>query len=186
MNILLTAAVLAGAIAAATVMMKKRSAGSKQPATEKEQKTAREPAEKTGTESDPEAEYRSVLDMLLKLNILLRKDGGLDTPVMERIESIIDDLASALPMMMEHYPAETLTYELKRIGNAHLYRTVKEFLDLSVQSREQQAGVFKGTLDSLREVAARSREIVEKNETREFQTMATFLQTKFGGGSDSA
>ena len=181
MNILLTAAVLAGAIAAATMMMKKRSAGSKEPVRDREQKTAQEPAEKTGAEYGPEAEYRSVLEELLKLNILIRKDGGLDTPIMELIESIIDDLASALPMMMEHYPAETLTYELKRIGKTHLYLTVKEFLDLSAQSRQQQAGVFKSTLDGLRDVAARSREIVEKNETREFQTMATFLQTKFGG-----
>ena len=185
MNIVLTAAVLAAAIVAATVMMKKRSAGSKAPAQGKDQKKPPETAEKRESKPDPQAEYKSVLDVLLKLNILIRKDGELDTSMIELIESIIDDLSSALPMMMEHYPAETLTYEVKRIGNEHLYRTVKEFLDLSVQSRQQQAGIFKGTLESLRDVAARSREIVEKNETREFQTMATFLQTKFGGGSET-
>jgi len=83
------------------------------------------------------------------------------------------------PAMMEQYPGETLTYEIKKIGKTHLFKTVKEYLDLSPESRKAQFDIFKKTIESLREVSNRSRDIVEKNETAEFKTMANFLAGKF-------
>ena len=127
----------------------------------------------------PEEEYTGIVDMLLKLNIMMRKDARFSTAFQTEIEAIIDDLRAVIPAMMERYPGETLTYELKKIGKTHLYKTVKEYLDLSEDSRASQAGVFKQTIDSLREVSNRSRDIVEKNETAEFKTMANFLAGKF-------
>ena len=126
-----------------------------------------------------QTEFESIMETLLKLNILIRTDAGLEPEILNSIESIIDDLKATIPPMMEKYPGETLTYELKKIGSAHLYNNVKEFLDLSDESRENQMSIFKNTLASLNEVSARARNIAEKNETQEFKTMATFLKTKF-------
>jgi hypothetical protein len=127
----------------------------------------------------PESEFEQIMGMLLKLNILIRTDPELEPAILNSIELIIDDLKATIPPMMEKYPGETLTYELKKIGSAHLYNNVKEFLDLSEESRKNQISVFKNTLTSLNEVSNRARTIAEKNETQEFKTMATFLKTKF-------
>ena len=110
---------------------------------------------------------------------MIRTDRSFSNELQKDIETIIDDLTAVIPAMMERYPGETLTYELKKIGKTHLYKTVKEYLDLSEDSRASQAGVFKQTIDSLQEVSNRSRNIVEKNETAEFKTMANFLAGKF-------
>lgn len=141
--------------------------------------TGTEPAPPPRPETTPEAEYRAIMDRLLALNILLRKDPALADEMVAEIEAVIDDLMAVTPSMMARYPAETLTYEIKKIGRQHLYRTVKEYLDLSEQSRGHQYDMFKKTIQSLHQVSERSREIVEKNETAEFKTMANFLAGKF-------
>ena len=130
------------------------------------------------TES-PEEEFKKILDVLIKLNLLLRKDRNLDREMMLKIEGIIDDLKVVIPTMMERYPGETLTYEIKKIGLTHLYKTTKEFLDMSVESRQAQFNTFNDTIQNLHEVSHRSRDIVENNETAEFKTMAHFLAGKF-------
>jgi len=127
----------------------------------------------------PEKEYQTILQSLLKLNLLLRKDPDLSQEMTAEIEAIIDDLMVITPAMMERYPGESLTYEMKKIGRDHLYKTIKEYLDLSPESRENQFDVFKKTIENLHEVSNRSRDIVEKNETAEFKTMANFLAGKF-------
>ncbi len=127
----------------------------------------------------PDQEYNAILDSLLNLNVLMRKDKDLSFDITLEIESIIDDLMVVTPAMIEQYPGETLTYEIKKIGKEHLYKTVKEYLDLSVESREAQLSIFKKTIENLHEVSNRSRSIVEKNETAEFKTMANFLAGKF-------
>jgi 3',5'-cyclic AMP phosphodiesterase CpdA len=113
------------------------------------------------------------------LNILLRKDNALSNELTQKIEAIIDDLMVITPSMMERYPGDTLTYEIKKIGKTHLFKTVKEYLDLSLESRKNQLDIFKKTIESLHDVSNRSRDIVEKNETAEFKTMANFLAGKF-------
>jgi hypothetical protein len=129
--------------------------------------------------TSPDQEYKTILDSLLSLNIILRKDHDLSKKMTGEIEAIIDDLMVITPSMMERYPSETLTYEIKKIGREHLYKTVKEYLDLSLDSRENQLDIFKKTIGNLHEVSNRSRDIVEKNETAEFKTMANFLAGKF-------
>ena len=137
------------------------------------------PPEAPQSETFPDQEYKAILDSLLKLNILLRKDTALSVQITGEIEAVIDDLRVITPSMMERYPGETLTYEIKKIGREHLYKTVKEYLDLSLESRANQFDMFKKTIESLHDVSNRSRDIVEKNETAEFKTMANFLAGKF-------
>lgn len=127
----------------------------------------------------PETDFEAIVDSLLRLNILMRKDRDLSEQMVAEIEAVIDDLMVITPVMMERYPGEALTYEIKKIGQNHLYKIVKEYLDLSGESREAQFDMFQKTIQSLREVSNRSRQIVEKNETAEFKTMANFLAGKF-------
>ena len=141
------------------------------------QSTAPTPSPRSGP--SPDQEYGAILDSLLKLNILMRKDKEFPEEMTGEIETVIDDLMVITPAMMEQYPGETLTYEIKKIGMTHLFKTVKEYLDLSPESRKTQFDMFKKTIESLREVSNRSRDIVEKNETAEFKTMANFLAGKF-------
>ncbi len=138
-----------------------------------------QPSSAPQSEISPEQEYRAIMDSLLKLNILLRKDADVSVAITDKIEAIIDDLTVITPAMVERYPGETLTYEIKKIGREHLYKTVKEYLDLSIESRKNQFDTFNKTIESLHDVSNRSRAIVEKNETAEFKTMANFLAGKF-------
>ncbi|SDU52861.1 hypothetical protein [Desulfobacula phenolica] len=161
------------AVISVAVMVKKK----------KTEKTAQKDSKPSSTapqaKASPDQEYKAILDSLLKLNILTRKDKDFSIEMTRKIESIIDDLMVVTPAMMERYPGETLTYEIKKIGKNHLYKTVKEYLDLSLDSRENQIGMFTKTIESLHDVSNRSRDIVEKNETAEFKTMANFLAGKF-------
>lgn len=137
------------------------------------------PSSASRSEISSDQEYKAILESLLKLNILMRKDNLFSLEITMEIEAIIDDLMAVIPAMMERYPGETLTYEIKKIGREHLYKTVKEYLDLSPDSRKNQFDIFEKTIKSLHDVSNRSRDIVEKNETAEFKTMANFLAGKF-------
>ena len=130
-------------------------------------------------ENSSDREIKTIMNSLLSLNILLRKDKDVSEKMIETIESVIDDLIMIIPGMMERYPGETLTYEIKKIGKNHLYKIIKEYLDLSLESRENQFAIFEKTIKNLHEISSRSRNIVEKNETAEFKTMANFLAGKF-------
>lgn len=144
-------------------------------------KTRQNPVPQTPPKSaeSPEEEFKAILDKLLKTNLIIRKDRDLPEETIVRIEAIIDDLKAVIPDMMARYPGETLTYEIKKIGRRHLGKTVKEFLDLTPASRAVQTARFDEVIRHLHETAHRAREIVEKNETAEFQTMARFLEQKF-------
>ncbi|WP_020585285.1 hypothetical protein [Desulfobacter curvatus] len=128
---------------------------------------------------DPGADFKEILTTLIKLNIMIRTDRGFSMDLVSKIESIIDDLKVLIPDMVTRYPGETLTYELKKIGGIHLFKTVKEYLDLSENSRQTQRQAFEKTIESLHDVCVRSRQIVDNNETAEFKTMAHFLEGKF-------
>lgn len=130
-------------------------------------------------ENSSDREIKTIMNSLLSLNILLRKDKDVSEKMIKTIESVIDDLIMIIPGMMERYPGETLTYEIKKIGKNHLYKIIKEYLDLSLESRENQFAIFEKTIKNLHEISSRSRNIVEKNETAEFKTMANFLAGKF-------
>jgi len=133
----------------------------------------------TAEKKDPGADFKQSLDTLIKLNLLIRIDREFSMDLISKIESIIDDLKALLPDMITRYPGETLTYELKKIGATHLFKTVKEYLDLSPDSRQTQRQAFEKTIESLHDVCVRSREIVDNNEIAEFKTMAHFLEGKF-------
>jgi len=128
---------------------------------------------------DPGADFKQILDTLIKLNLLIRTDRDFSMDLILKIEAIIDDLKALIPNMIIRYPGETLTYELKKIGATHLFKIVKEYLDLSQDSRQTQRQAFEKTIESLHEVCARSCQIVDNNETAEFKTMAHFLEGKF-------
>ncbi len=161
---------LAAVITFGLVMKKIRDAGIKVP----EAPMTPPPPSKT-----PEEEFKEILNVLLKLNLMIRKDLDFSGEMILKIEEIIDDLKTIIPAMMERYPGESLTYEIKKIGLSHLYKTVKEFLDLSEDSRQHQLDNFKTTVQSLHDVTHRSKDIIENNETAEFKTMAHFLAGKF-------
>ena len=133
----------------------------------------------TPEKKDPGADFKEILDTLIKLNLLIRTDRDFSMDLILKIESIIDDLKALIPDMITRYPGETLTYELKKIGATHLFKTVKEYLDLSLDSRQIQREAFEKTIESLHDVCKRSRQIVDNNEIAEFKTMAHFLEGKF-------
>ena len=128
---------------------------------------------------DADSDFKQILDTLVKLNLMIRTDRDFPMDLISKIESIIDDLKALIPDMISRYPGETLTYELKKIGAAHLFKIVKEYLDLSVDGRQIQRPAFEKNIESLQDVCARSRQIVDNNETAEFKTMANFLEGKF-------
>jgi hypothetical protein len=127
----------------------------------------------------PKEELKEILDGLLKLNLMIRKDMDFPEEMVLKIEVIIDDLKTIIPAMMERHPKEALTHEIKRIGLSHLYKTVKKFLDLPCDNRQNKLGNFKKTVKRLNEVTHKSRDLIENNKTAEFNPMAHTLANKF-------
>jgi hypothetical protein len=181
MTTIITAAVFCIAVVGVALMIKNRSPKNQSAKTGAGPGARPSPgqAPSPASEKSPDHEFKAILEVLLQLNIVLRKDRDLPEGMTRKIETIIDDLTVITPAMMERYPGEALTYEIKKIGKKHLFNTVKEYLDLSVESRKNQEAIFEETIQNLHEVSHRSRDIVEKNETAEFKTMASFLAGKF-------
>ena len=119
-----------------------------------------------------------VLQDLVQLNLKLRL-SGLILEHVEFVEQIIDQLRKVMPQMIERYATETLTYELGRICSNYLPKCIKEFTDISAASRQAQAGTFKETLQNILDQVIRANEIIESDETGEFQVMARLMQTKY-------
>ena len=127
-------------------------------------------------------ELTEMMKSLVNINISVRTAYKLSPEVVELIEMIIDHLKDTIPQMLDRYPSETLTYELKRICRDHLPQVVKEFMDLSGESRERHHDSFMASLGDIRDQIRRANEIVEKNEVAEFKVMASFLKTKYSAG----
>ncbi|OQY52446.1 MAG: hypothetical protein B6230_02710 [Desulfobacteraceae bacterium 4572_89] len=173
MTIIIVAVIFLIALMGFGLLMKRFRADGIKPAEKQEAPSVQSPLK------SPEDEFQDILDSLLRLNLMIRKDPNFSKEMTLKIEEIIDDLKVVTPAMMERYPGESLTYEIKKIGLTHLHKTVKEFLDMSIQSRQNQLETFQKTIQSLHDVSHRSRDIVENNETAEFKTMAHFLAGKF-------
>ncbi len=119
-----------------------------------------------------------VLQDLVQLNLKLRL-SRLALEHVEFVEQIIDQLRKVMPQMIERYATETLTYELGRICSDYLPKCIKEFTDLSAASRRTQDDTFKETLQNILDQITRANEIIESDETGEFQVMARLMQTKY-------
>jgi len=172
MNVIIVAAVFIIALILFNLIIRRMKAS-------KVSSSTKEQSPSTPEKKDPGADFKEILDTLIKLNLLIRTDRDFSMDLILKIESIIDDLKALIPDMITRYPGETLTYELKKIGVTHLFKTVKEYLDLSLDSRQIQRPAFEKTIESLHDVCKRSRQIVDNNEIAEFKTMAHFLEGKF-------
>ena len=128
---------------------------------------------------DPNKELANITNSLVKLNVKIRTTYGLTPDVIQLVEEIIDFLKTVVPQMMERHSSETLTYELKRISVEHLPEIIKEFVDLSKDSRKRHHDSFIQSLTDIRDQVKRANEIVEHNEQAEFKVMASFLKTKY-------
>lgn len=172
MNVIIVAAVFIIALILFNLIIRRMKAS-------KVSSSTKEQSPSTPEKKDPGADFKKILDTLIKLNLLIRTDRNFSMDLILKIESIIDDLKALIPDMITRYPGETLTYELKKIGATHLFKIVKEYLDLSLNSRQIQRQAFEKTIESLHDVCKRSRQIVDNNEIAEFKTMAHFLEGKF-------
>lgn len=172
MNVIIVAAVFIIALILFNLIIRRMKAP-------KVSSSTKEQSPSTPEKKDPGADFKKILDTLIKLNLLIRTDRDFSMDLILKIESIIDDLKALIPDMITRYPGETLTYELKKIGATHLFKIVKEYLDLSLNSRQIQRQAFEKTIESLHDVCKRSRQIVDNNEIAEFKTMAHFLEGKF-------
>jgi len=172
MNVIIVAAVFIIALILFNLIIRRMKAS-------KVSSSTKEQSPSTPEKKDPGADFKKILDTLIKLNLLIRTDRDFSMDLILKIESIIDDLKALIPDMITRYPGETLTYEMKKIGATHLFKTVKEYLDLSLNSRQIQRQAFEKTIESLHDVCKRSRQIVDNNEIAEFKTMAHFLEGKF-------
>ncbi|HKL82595.1 MAG TPA: hypothetical protein VJ879_08760 [Desulfobacter sp.] len=172
MNVIIVAAVFIIALILFNLIIRRMKAS-------KVSSSTKEQSPSTPEKKAPGADFKKILDTLIKLNLLIRTDRDFSMALILKIESIIDDLKALIPDMITRYPGETLTYEMKKIGATHLFKTVKEYLDLSLNSRQIQRQAFEKTIESLHDVCKRSRQIVDNNEIAEFKTMAHFLEGKF-------
>jgi hypothetical protein len=124
---------------------------------------------------NPETEFKEILNILLKLNLMIRKDANFSQEMTLMIESIIDHLRQIIPVLMTDHPEEALTHESKEIGRTYLYKLVKVFLGLSREKKIKHLTNFNNNIRSLKELLQESREIIETNETPEFKTLAKAL-----------
>ena len=128
---------------------------------------------------DPNKDLENITNSLVRLNVKIRTTHGLTPEAIQLVEEIIDFLKTVVPQMMERHSSETLTYELKRISVEHLPEIIKEFVDLSEDSRKRHHDSFIQSLTDIRDQVKRAIEIVEQNEQAEFKVMASFLKTKY-------
>jgi hypothetical protein len=122
------------------------------------------------------------IEGLVAFNVFVRDHIHLlSDEVVELCEQIVDTFRDIVPKMMERYPEQALTYELRRASEEHLQRKLKEYCDMSDQNRQERAQVLVTLLEELLAHAVHGRDIIERNETDEFDTMANFMKMNLSG-----
>lgn len=115
-------------------------------------------------------------NVFVRVNIHLLSDE-----VVQLCEQIVDTFRDIVPKMMERYPEQALTYELRRASEAHLFRKLKEYCDMSDQNRRQRESMLVTLLKELLEHAVHGADIIERNEIDEFDTVANFMKMNLSG-----
>ena len=148
-------------------------------------KTDTPPAPPAGAQEpagDTRVSLEALFANLLEINLFLRLQPA-PADIMTLVEGIIDDTRATLPAMMERYPDETLTFRMEKICEKDLYRQLKEYFDMSVESRQNYSQDMIQRLTDIHRLVGRAKEIVEHNEVSEFKMIARELEIKFGQGA---
>jgi hypothetical protein len=122
------------------------------------------------------------IEGLIAFNVFVRDNIHLlNDEVVQLCEEIVDAFRDLVPKMMERYPEHALTYELRRAGESHLLRKLKEYCDMSENNRRDRAPVLVTLLKELLQHAVHGAEIIERNEIDEFDTVANFMKMNLSG-----
>ncbi len=132
-------------------------------------------------EQEP-AKPETSIEGLVAFNVFVRDHIHLlSDEVIQLCEQIVDTFRDIVPKMMARYPEQALTYELRRASEEHLRRKLKEYCDMSDQNRQERASVLVTLLKELLAHAVHGAEIIERNETDEFDTVANFIKMNLSG-----
>jgi hypothetical protein len=124
----------------------------------------------------------TAIEGLVAFNVFVRDHIHLlSDEVVQLCEEIVDTFRDIVPKMMARYPEQALTYELRRASEEHLLRKLKEYCDMSDQNRQERAQVLVTLLKELQGHAVHGADIIERNETDEFDTMANFMKMNLSG-----
>ena len=124
----------------------------------------------------------SSIEGLVAFNVFVRDNIHLlSDEVVQLCEQIVDTFRDIVPKMMERYPEQALTYELRRASEAHLMRKLKEYCDMSDTNRQEREPVLVNLLKELLEHAVHGADIIERNEIDEFDTVANFMKMNLSG-----
>jgi uncharacterized protein YfkK (UPF0435 family) len=134
------------------------------------------------TTGDGRTSLEKLFSNLLEINLFLRLQAA-PAEIMTLVEGIIDDTRTTLPAMVERYPDETLTYRMEKICETDLMRQLKEYFDLSEESRKTYNQDMIQRLTDIHRLIGRAKKIVEHNEVSEFKMIARELEIKFGQGA---
>jgi hypothetical protein len=122
------------------------------------------------------------IEGLVAFNVFVRDHiHQLSDEVVQLCEQIVDTFRDIVPKMMERYPEQALTYELRRASEEHLMRKLKEYCDMSDRNRQEREPVLVTLLKELLEHAIHGADIIERNEIDEFDTVANFMKMNLSG-----
>lgn len=145
-------------------------------------KEAMEVVEKIIKPKPAQSKPEDAIEGLVEFNVFVRDNiHKLDDEVVQLCEQIVDTFRDIVPKMMERYPEQALTYELRRAGETHLMRKLKEYCDLSDANRTERADILVNLLRELLKHAVHGADIIERNELDEFDTVANFMKMNLSG-----
>lgn len=122
------------------------------------------------------------IEGLVDFNVFVRDHiHQLNDEVVRLCEQIVDTFMNILPKMIERYPEQALTYELRRASETHLLRKLKEYCDMSDANRDERADLLVNLLRELLKHAVHGADIIERNELDEFDTVANFMKMNLSG-----
>lgn len=127
---------------------------------------------------DPRAELASLLDGLVRLNIVIREEG-LHAEVLSRVEGIIDKLRGLLPEINERYPGHELTWTLNQMAKEYLQKAVGPYAALSAEDRDNRRAELLKSLDGVEAEVDNVAELVRGDKMGDFKAKAAFLRARF-------
>ncbi|MBU1054389.1 MAG: hypothetical protein KKC46_11245 [Proteobacteria bacterium] len=145
-------------------------------------KEAMEVVEKIIKPAPEQSKPEDAIEGLVGFNVFVRDNiHQLSDEVVLLCEQIVDTFRDILPKMMERYPEQALTYELRRASESHLLRKLKEYCDMSDTNRTERSDVLVNLLRELLKHAVHGADIIERNELDEFDTVANFMKMNLSG-----
>lgn len=128
-------------------------------------------------------EESSQLDLSLyalrQVNIEARLQVGLDSQVLESIETLIDSISQLIPLLNQSHPSAEMTWVIHKVSQDHLNLLCGKYFNLGVHAKQEGLGSFLDSMRGLQSEVNKIQSLLDDQDQSKFDAEAKYLKQKY-------